>query len=747
MYFISVFILILISFGSNAQLYINEMMASNNNCIFDEDGDNPDWIEIFNSGDKQYCLGSYFLSDDDSNLKKWQFPNVCIDAGEFLVVFASGKNRLSDINYLHTNFRINKGGEPIILSNPDGEIIDRLPPAFVETDFSYGRFPDGRDSLVIFKSPSPGNPNSGSTATPQNIMLDFSRNQGFYEYDFLLQIQSSKPTEIRFTTDGSAPTPDSEVYSNAISINSRVGDENYFSEIPSSEKNYWKPPKSEIKKLWTIRARAFENNIPISNEIWGSFWVSHSNPLNNNLPIVSIFTDSYNFFDYQEGIYVPGIDYDEFGDGNFFRRGRETEKETCFTFFDSLGNAVVNQKVGVRIHGAATRKYPQKSLRLYARNSYGEEYFNYKFFPYRDNDKFKRLLLSSTMKDDWTKALFKDELGTYLVRGLNLDYLEFIPVKVFLNGEYWGIHYLKERRDKYYLAQNHLVDYDNIDRISNNSITVSGSSSHYFYMINFLESSNPNENETFMELKKMMDVDSYIDYMCMQIYFNNRDWPHNNVECWRPSTSEGKWRWIFWDLDRAFEEPAMDNLSIYKDFEDSYRKFRLFRLLLQIPEFESLFLNRLYWHMENTVSPNKVLDAIEYFEQTLSPNIPEHINRWQFPLTVYEWEQNVQSLRDFAILRPAEMAKIIQKVFNNPFFLHPNPVGESLFISSDLISENNGYLLYSIYGICGKKIIAGKEFLYDISKLEIDVSHLKNGIYVLVIQLDSRVFNLKFVKM
>jgi hypothetical protein len=122
-------------------LVISEFMASNHSVLKDEDGDYPDWIELYNPSTRDVNLDGFFLTDKADNLTKWCFPNVQIKAWDFLILFASGKNRSIPGQPLHTNFRLDKDGEYLALVSPDGEhIVDEYLPKFVAQyeDISYG---------------------------------------------------------------------------------------------------------------------------------------------------------------------------------------------------------------------------------------------------------------------------------------------------------------------------------------------------------------------------------------------------------------------------------------------------------------------------------------------------------------------------------------------------------------------------------------------------------------------------------
>ena len=101
---------------------INEVMSDNSHGVTDEDGDHSDWIELFNPSQTTVGLEGKWLSDDPDDLQKWPIPAAELEPGQFLTVFASGKDRHD--GELHTNFGINSRGETVLLSNDDGTTMD-----------------------------------------------------------------------------------------------------------------------------------------------------------------------------------------------------------------------------------------------------------------------------------------------------------------------------------------------------------------------------------------------------------------------------------------------------------------------------------------------------------------------------------------------------------------------------------------------------------------------------------------------
>lgn len=135
--FITVYSLI----ANQSPVIISEFMASNSRILTDEDGDYSDWIELFNQSETNVNLAGWYLTDDEAVLTNWCFPNVVLGPGEYILVFASGKNRTSDVKHLHTSFQLDGLGEFLALVMPDGiTIADGFIPSYPPQteDVSYG---------------------------------------------------------------------------------------------------------------------------------------------------------------------------------------------------------------------------------------------------------------------------------------------------------------------------------------------------------------------------------------------------------------------------------------------------------------------------------------------------------------------------------------------------------------------------------------------------------------------------------
>ncbi len=227
-------LLVIISQGASTEknLIINEFMASNRLVIPDEDGDYPDWIEIYNPTVSPVNLEGYWLSDNSTEPFLWQFPEITIKPGQHLIVFASGKDRTDpEGDYLHTNFRIGRSGDDLVFSKPDGSILDEIIfEKIIPSNISYGRTSPNEDNWAYFLDPTPG---ASNDTKPYEEVLDMPS----LEEDFPVYINEY-------------------ITSNLTSIVDEDGDLHDWIELynsgdnPVNLKNYWLSDKESNPYKW-----------------------------------------------------------------------------------------------------------------------------------------------------------------------------------------------------------------------------------------------------------------------------------------------------------------------------------------------------------------------------------------------------------------------------------------------------------------------------------------------------------------
>ncbi|MDP6207504.1 MAG: lamin tail domain-containing protein [Roseibacillus sp.] len=194
---------------ASADLVLTELMAVADENRRDEDGAPSDWLELTNTGSQPQSLLGHYLSNNRNNLMQWEFPDVDIGAGSYLVIYASGKDRTGQ--ELHTSFTLDRDGEYLALVAPDGvTVVSEIAPQYPEQfeQVSYGVAPPGNPldlALGYFEQPTPGSGN-GTVSGPPPAEIVFSETSRMFTQPFNLELHCPTPgAVIRYTTDRTVP--------------------------------------------------------------------------------------------------------------------------------------------------------------------------------------------------------------------------------------------------------------------------------------------------------------------------------------------------------------------------------------------------------------------------------------------------------------------------------------------------------------------------------------------------------------
>lgn len=708
------FIFFINSFNSiaNAQnnVVINEILASNSTINSDEDGDYEDWIELYNAGTDTVHLGWYGLSDDYGLPFRWVIPQgVYIAPGEHLLIWASGKDRRDPAAELHTNFSISREGEEVLLTNPNGTRVDEHEATPIPTDFSYGRYPDGADSWFYFDQPTPGEPNKQEGFPELLTPPVFSHSSGFHQEPVDLELTSnSEDVMILFTLDGSEPdianlyyggTPflveyffpntsrertlterknTTYLYTGPIDLTNPSFEPNSFADIITSYLNQggsyrWNHPPDVLFKGNVVRAATWKNGNQ-SETVTRSFFITDETSPQFHLPAISITAQAQDLFGFDRGIYVPGKSYLEAGgdpfkfvpEANYQNTGDEWERPVHVDFIKLNGRSFFSQNAGARIHGGGSRNNQNKSMRLYARSEYDvENRFNHEFFPgvvtFHDGEPlttFNRLLLRA---DGNLRDYLNDIVSLRLLLPTQLTVQRSRPFHHFINGEYWGFIYLRDRIDRFHIGYNYGIEPDNVIMIHSphgeyhsNRVEEGTREDFAFYLDMYRHAiendlSDPGHYEKITEL---LDVKSFIDYNIAFIYLNNVDWyGQTHFRIWRARETsdepwhDGKWRYIVWDFDEGGRIDHLNYDLLYNaispdgDGEPPYQfgndrdQTRFLINLLENEEFQNLFINRFADHINSIFLPERFEEAANEEFELLRPDLGHHYYRFGFHAT------------------------------------------------------------------------------------------------------------------
>jgi len=682
-----------------ASLCFNEVVALNDTGRVDEDGDRPDWIELFNGSGASINLGGYGLSDEEDTPFKWTFPPRVLPAGGFLLVFASDKNRTNGVN-LHANFGIRSEGERLFLTRPDGVRIDDWPGIAIPRDYSYGRQPNGSTNLVFFAAPTPAAANiTTGLATFASAPLP-SRTGGFYDTGFDLLLSSPDlGADIRFTLDGSEPTTNSPAFVSAFMVRDRSGDSNLLSMIPGTSTanqhtDGWFPPNGLVNKATVVRARAFRGGAWPSPVATHTYFVFSNATQRYALPVVSLALNTNDLFNYTTGIYVLGkvfTDYTnahpgEFLTGhtpaNYTQRGDAWERRAHLEYFEPAGSTGFAQNVIVDIQGQSSRSFRQKSLGIKSRSDAPPtDTIAYELWP-RLTDRAGRALTAipnlrlANSGNDWNETLLRDALCHRLCAPTGIDTLAYQPMVVFLDGEYWGIHNAREQLDPLHFENHYGVPREEVVICETIGTLVDGrpgDQQHFIQMRAFIETNDMTNPANYAWVQTQMDVRNFIAYQASEIYIANADWPHNNIRFWRKRTArfetnappghDGRWRWAMFDTDLSYAHSwsgGYGDNTLAAALNPNGRpginapwSTVLFRRLMTNSEFRREFINTYADHLNSTFKENRADAVVNQMQTAIAASMPEHIRRWRTMGNSWNtWSNNVRAMRTFASQRP-----------------------------------------------------------------------------------------------
>ncbi|MFQ5650421.1 MAG: choice-of-anchor D domain-containing protein [bacterium] len=615
-------------------IVVNEFLASNDETSFDDDGDSSDWLELYNFGEVAVNLDGMTLTDDEKNQDRWRLPAVNLDAGAFLLVWASGKDRRdSKGKRLHTNFKLSAGGEYVGIYAGDGLLIDGFKFGMQSQDVSMARIPDGSGEFEPSDHPTPGESNVRNL--PPSAIVDFSPPSGFFNNSVEVTLSSNDDgAAIRYTTDGSAVTNSSAKYKNSISISSTT----------------------------VIRARAFDGSTPVSDDISHIYVIDYE----GHLPVLSLATDRPHLYG-SKGIFSHPK-----------KRGRGWERPVSVNLIEPDGGSF-RINAGVRVHGAHSRTFPKKSMRLYFRTDYGESKLRYRLFKQKKIKEFDQLVVHSGGtfdqyfdSDVWT--LLRDPLNHTLLGEIGGKVSAHKPVILFINGELWGIYLFRERIHDDYLTQNYGVDDPDLLEwaFQETPDVKEGDLKAWKKLYAFFQNNDMDGSSEFEDAQALIDLDNFIDYNIIQIYGGHKDWPHNNNFFYRERSNDGKWHWILWDSESTYRRSKIKTLQWATrarprtDISGSDSEEQLFatiylRKLLENKTFKARFVSRFADLLNTTLHPDHIHDVFDQLVAEIEPDISIETERWDAPES--EWRNGLAEVRNFITTREEIQWQHVQAFF------------------------------------------------------------------------------------
>lgn len=668
----------------SGSVVINELLASNRQNVKDPQGQYEDWIELHNPTGAAVDVGGMYLTDNAGDRTQWQIPRnnpseTRIAPGGFLVIWADGDP--GDAG-LHAGFRLSAGGEEVCLYAADGAtLVDRIEYGRQSPDISYGRFPDGTGPWRFLGFPTPGAMNV-TVYTGFVSDLDFSHERGFYDAPVELTITCETPgVTIYYTLDGREPYDDSgqkpagAVYTGPIFV---LGTTCIRA---CAVKDGWKSSETATHTyifLGNVVAQArFPSGFPPT---WGGTVADYEmdpDIVNDprykdrmiesllSIPTVSLVTTNDDMFDRQRGIYA-----------NPNSRGEAWERPASVEWIYPEGRDSFQADCGVRIQGGAFRSWgltKKKSFRLLFKSIYGASKLRYPLFGDGAAEEFNTITLRAGANDGYawgdaryTEQYTRDEFGRELQRATGHVAPHGMFVHLYVNGLYWGLYNPVERPDASFSASYYGGDEDEWDAIHVDEVT-DGDRNAWNQMVS-LSRSAATSQEAYQKLQGngpdgrrdpqvpvLLDVTNYIDYLIVNVWGGNWDWPWKNWWAGRDrSPGSTGFKFYCWDYENTIgnnlgRSPLNKN-ALQNNFSSAGEPHRY---LKDNPEYRLLFADRVHRFLLNggVLTPESLIPRYERLSGEVELAIIGESARWgdehhSTPLTLEDWYDRDERYND-----------------------------------------------------------------------------------------------------
>lgn len=521
----------------------------------------------------------------------------------------------------------------------------------------------------------------------------YSADSGFYPEEFMLTLTGDAGNTIYYTLDGSDPacSPMTKKYKEPLRIYDNSVDRNVFSARTDIALGIVIPPKENVDKAMIVRAVQKDSKGNYGETVTKCYFVGKTKSVFSDFRIISLVTNPYNLFDKDTGIYVCGNAYMKWrrskdfnpllenwntkNPTNYNNSGPEWERPAEVFIYEN-GEQVFAQKVGIRLAGNVSRSNAQKSIRLYAREEYGDSKLRYKFFDdLRDADgkkikKFDKITLrnggndtnNSNLRDEIVQELVKDRAISTQAESLSLLYID---------GEYWGTYHIKERLEDYYFQSHYNIPKETISIVKNSEFQ--GEEKTWRIYQNFYDwayAADMTDPENYNKFWEKFDMQSFMDYFAVETYINNSDWLRksvNNCMMWRTEVpiegnpyADGKWRFALFDTE--FSANLYGNYETSEEYNllgnlYTVRKWSnlapVFYNLMNNDEFRKAFHDNYVEIVETCFEPGHVSMVIDDYADRYGEAIAMGLNRYlNSGENTSKFDRELKDVRKFYENRP-----------------------------------------------------------------------------------------------
>lgn len=574
------------------------------------------WVDITNSSQETINTAGWRLMSSSEKVRFEPLPNADIDPGE------TKRVNLSFIN-------ITLLGQTLTLTDPEDFVSDVFSTGTLRKGITAGRTEVLSARRVLFDE-------NGAQYSGYSLPVTASADDLIVAAGTSVSLTTRDPSGvIYYTLDGSVPTDLSSIYSSPISIEGNT----------------------------VLRAVVIAPG-KLPSAVLSRTYMTESP---HDLPIVALTSDPEGLFSYSTGIYANGPGWTEkfpHVGANFWKRW---ERDVHFAFYED-GALSVETDACFRIHGQYSRAEPQKSFAVFFRSEYGISKLAYPLIPDIERTLYGSIVLRMAGQD-WNHAKMRDAFVHNSVMGVtNLVVMGARPVVLYINGEYWGIYYIREKINEDYFAINEGIPKDEIDIIKHNRMELAGSNKEYLAMVETLRNMRMNTDEGYAYADSHIDLDNWIDYWIVVTFFGNTD--TGNIKFYKQQGEGHKWRWILFDQDWALW-PSTYRWNMIEEFINPNghgvgRNFStvVARALLSNDRIKNRFLERYAELMHTVLSTERLHSILDDFIAAIESEMPRQIERFGGPSSMSSWRTDVNNIRNYITEKESLIKRYLRTTFN-----------------------------------------------------------------------------------
>ena len=564
--------------ASADQYVVNEIMSGNAEQFIDPTYNFGGWVEIYNPTDKAAPLAGFYLSDDATNLKKWHMPATmgAIPAHGYKVIWFDNNGPK---HTTQATFKLDCDGGAIYLSNAEGKLLVSQEYPEVITRMSYARTTDAGKTWLYTAEPTPEASNDGVEYCDEQLERPYVDKDGqLFEGTLNISVEIPDGATLMYTTDGSVPELD----------NGEVSETGFFS----------------IDETTVFRFRLFQDGY-LPSEVATRTYLYKDREY--TLPIISVVTDPKMLYDNTIGCYVSGTNgMRGRGQDSPKNYNQDWERPVNFEYLVD-GESVLNQEVNFSTCGGWSRGWAPASFKLKGNKKYGtsisndpvvshEKTINYPFFrdkPYIRNRTLQNRNSGNDIENSKAGRMTDAVVQRIaLTSGIDIDGQSAEPILYFINGQvakyndrsynkhdgYINLN-MREPNNKHYVYANYGWDDEEIDiwemDVDSGYVQMCGDREAFERLYDL--SADAADPVIYEQIRDLLDIEEFMNYMAVYIYSGSTDWPHNNTKSFR-NRQDGRFRYILFDMDWTFRSSS----DSFTRLEGYYKKLHNFYPLYDV---------------------------------------------------------------------------------------------------------------------------------------------------------------------